>query len=226
MLLDLTDDCLAAATGALPDAEDGARRIDIRVFKNAIIERWFARAHWVTPLIWFGPVIVIGFVRGFTQLGWHGLALAQVFGLFLLGVLVWTLSEYFLHRYLFHAEFEGQQGAVRHFLIHGYHHQFPNDPMRLVAPPIMSWPIAAAFAVVYYFSFGPARFATVLAGTVVGYIAYDWIHFYTHHGRPRNAIGKALRRYHMLHHFKSPHAFYGVSSPLWDLVFGTWKAGK
>ena len=220
MLLDLTDDCIAAATGELRDAEDGSRRVRIRVFKSDFVERWLAQAHWVTPIVWFGPFIVLGIIRGFSQ----GLGLSGVLGWFLFGLTVWTLSEYLLHRYLFHAEFPGQAGAIRHFLLHGYHHQFPNDAMRLVAPPIMSWGPAALYAIVYYLALGEARFATVLSGTLVGYIAYDWIHYYSHHGRPRGTLGKAVRRYHMLHHFKSPNAYYGVSSPLWDFVFGTWRA--
>ena len=220
MLLELTDECIAAAQGTLPDAQDGARRTAITVFKNLFIERWFARAHWVTPLIWFGPVIALGIARGLS----HQLGALRMAQLFILGFVVWTLTEYLLHRFLFHAEFPGPQGAIRHFLLHGYHHVFPSDPMRLVAPPIMSWGPALLFAAAYFLIFGAAQFATVLAGTVTGYLAYDWIHYYTHHGRPRWALGKFLRKYHMLHHFKSPQKFYGVSSPLWDQLLGTGRS--
>jgi sterol desaturase/sphingolipid hydroxylase (fatty acid hydroxylase superfamily) len=69
--------------------------------------------------------------------------------------------------------------------------------------------------------FGPAVFFQILAGTMAGYVAYDWIHYYTHHAKPKTALGKFLRRYHMRHHFENENRFYGISSPLWDLVLGT-----
>jgi sterol desaturase/sphingolipid hydroxylase (fatty acid hydroxylase superfamily) len=56
---------------------------------------------------------------------------------------------------------------------------------------------------------------------MTGYIAYDWVHYYTHHFHPRGGIGKWMRVYHLRHHYQDPDAHYGVSSPLWDVVFST-----
>jgi sterol desaturase/sphingolipid hydroxylase (fatty acid hydroxylase superfamily) len=39
--------------------------------------------------------------------------------------------------------------------------------------------------------------------------------------KPRTEAGAKLRKHHYLHHFKTPEARYGVSTPLWDVVFGT-----
>jgi sterol desaturase/sphingolipid hydroxylase (fatty acid hydroxylase superfamily) len=50
---------------------------------------------------------------------------------------------------------------------------------------------------------------------------YDLTHYATHH-RPRTALGEMQRRNHMVHHFKVPDQLYGVTTPLWDFVFGTW----
>ena len=112
---------------------------------------------------------------------------------------------------------------LRAFLLHGYHHEFPDDPMRLVAPPLMSWPIGVAIALILYALIGPPSWLPMFAGMSAGYLAYDWIHYYTHHFHPRRGIGKWLRSYHMLHHFQDRESRFGVSSPLWDLVFGTYK---
>jgi len=97
--------------------------------------------------------------------------------------------------------------------------------MRLVLPPIAIWPIAAVVGVVYYFVFG-SYFWTVYGGTAAGYIAYDWIHYYTHHFNPKRGVGKWLKRYHMLHHFDSPHHRFGITSPMWDLLFGTYMSNR
>ena len=63
---------------------------------------------------------------------------------------------------------------------HGYHHEFPNDRLRLVAPPLMFWTLAVVFGLLYYVVFGGRVWAQVFSGTVAGYLAYDCIHYYTH----------------------------------------------
>jgi sterol desaturase/sphingolipid hydroxylase (fatty acid hydroxylase superfamily) len=109
-------------------------------------------------------------------------------------------------------------------MMHGYHHEFPNDPMRLVAPPLMSWPLAALFAALFRGLLGPGLWWPLFSGFVAGYLAYDWIHYYTHHFRPTTALGKFLRRNHMVHHFGDSGINHGISSPLWDYAFRTYGA--
>lgn len=220
-LLDLTQECLDAAEGKLPepvpsaDGKKGKPPIRIQVFQNRFLERWFAQAHPITPGIWFGWIVVYGIYAGIVSHGWLTVPL------FVLGFLITTLIEYCLHRGLFHFEFKGKAGRLRHFLLHGYHHEFPNDPYRLVLPPIGIWPVALVFGAIWYLVFGP-YFWTVFGGTAAGYIAYDWTHYYTHHANPKRGPGKWLKRYHMLHHHDSPQHRYGITSPLWDLVFRTY----
>src|SRR6185503_18592837 len=103
--------------------------------------------------------------------------------------------EYLLHRFLFHMRAETPEQKFRAFMVHGYHHEFPNDKLRLVAPPLMSWPIGLVVFLIYYYAFGVGTWWPVFAGTLTGYIAYDWIHYYTHHFRPRNRVGKWLKQY-------------------------------
>jgi sterol desaturase/sphingolipid hydroxylase (fatty acid hydroxylase superfamily) len=222
-----THDVLEAAEGRWPASPDHtqARRPDqpksIRVFENPFLEA-ISKSHWSTPGIWFGPFVVWALVA------WPGrIGLGATLGYFGLGWLLFSLFEYSLHRIVFHGFIRiahDQPSRFRAFMTHGYHHEFPDDPLRLVMPPMISWPLAVLFAAAYYGVFGAASFFPVLAGTMAGYVAYDWIHYYTHHGRPRGGVGKWLRAYHMRHHYQDPDAYMGISSPLWDLVFGTYRS--
>jgi sterol desaturase/sphingolipid hydroxylase (fatty acid hydroxylase superfamily) len=216
-----TDDCLDWALGLSTAKRTGrSRPRSIRVFRSTIVEEVFARAHPITPIVWFGPVIAFA---GYRAMKAGPAAAAVAFALFVVGWLLWTLLEYGLHRYLFHMTAHSPRARLRAFLMHGYHHEFPDDPMRLVAPPLMSWPIAAVIALLYLLVLGPQHALSLFAGTTAGYIAYDWIHYYTHHFRPRRGLGKWLRDYHMLHHFDDGGGRFGISSPLWDWVFGTYR---
>jgi sterol desaturase/sphingolipid hydroxylase (fatty acid hydroxylase superfamily) len=215
-LLEFTQECLDAAEGQLPKDERGKRPIRVQVFRNTFIERWFAQAHPITPGVWFGWIPIYGLYVGITTLPLWQVPLA-----FVLGLLIITLVEYCLHRFLFHREPHTKDERLQHFLLHGYHHEFPNDPMRLVLPPIGIWPAAALVGVIFYFVFGP-YFWVVFGGAAVAYIGYDWIHYYTHHFNPQRGPGRWLKKYHMLHHFDSPGHRYGITSPLWDFVFGTY----
>ena len=160
--------------------------------------------------------MVYGLWRGFAR----ETGVLGTLGLFGVGLLIWSMIEYGLHlRWVFHHTFKQNLDG---FLVHGYHHEFPEDPYRLVAPPLMSWPLGAVIASVYLLTFGPHRAWQVFAGTSVGYVAYDWIHYYTHHARPKYWLGKRLRRYHMLHHHKHWDKGYGISTPFWDLILRTY----
>jgi sterol desaturase/sphingolipid hydroxylase (fatty acid hydroxylase superfamily) len=237
-LLKYSQECLAAARGdwpasgvwasgegratALAAGGEGrqARPTSIPIFDNRFVDNWLARAHPLTPIIWFGPFILYGLVRGARALGPLGMIAA-----FLGGWLIWSLLEYLMHRFLFHHRPADADGLVRSFVTHGYHHEFPNDKLRLVAPPLMSWPLAAIIIPSYLVLAGRDVGWALFAGTATGYVAYDWIHYYAHHFKPRHAPGRWLKRYHLLHHYDATwgtHRF-GVSSPLWDFVFGTYQ---
>lgn len=168
------------------------------------------------PLILYTPFVAL--------LAWLGLRSLSALTLILaaaLGYAIWTLIEYFGHRYLFHAEFPGEWGARIHFLIHGVHHDHPNDPLRLVMPPLLSGPIMLIALVVAWLLFGLPFGYPVLMGFILGYLAYDMVHYYVHHATPTTRLGRYLRQTHMLHHFRDPESYYGVSAPYWDNVFGT-----
>jgi sterol desaturase/sphingolipid hydroxylase (fatty acid hydroxylase superfamily) len=219
-LLDLTNECREAAEGRMPelpigpDGRRAKRPLRMQVFESPIVE-WFAQAHPITPGLWFGWIIVWGLYQGIVDFGVLGL------GLFAAGALATSLIEYCLHRFVFHYEPTTPKGRLRVFLMHGYHHELMDDPMRLVLPPIAIWPIAVVIGATWYLALG-AHWLPTFAGTALGYVAYDWTHYYTHHFSPKRGVGRWLKRYHMLHHHDSPNHRYGITTPLWDVVFGTY----
>lgn len=225
-LLDLTDEIRAAVDrwdGHVgPPARENRGKVGLRVFRSDFVENWLATSHPVLPGVWFGPFILGGLAVGFVN---PAVGPALGLGLYAAGVLAWTLLEYTLHRFVFHHVPSQDFGAkLRQFMAHGYHHEFPSDPWRLVAPPLMSWPIAAVVWVLWRVALGPDLVWAAFGGTCAGYLAYDWTHYYTHHFTPTSAVGKYLRRIHMIHHFANADANHGISSPLWDFVFRTYQA--
>jgi sterol desaturase/sphingolipid hydroxylase (fatty acid hydroxylase superfamily) len=219
------DEALAAWVGirSAPARENRGRSAGFSVMTNTFLERWIATSHWLMPGVWFLPVIVACLYSAMVAdaLPWWQVGLA-----FVAGVLAWTFVEYWLHRWFFHLEPpENALGRYILFIAHGYHHEFPNDPGRLVAPPLLSWPIFAGL-VALYSTFGGVWWMAGLAGTVSGYLGYDWMHYYTHHGRPTNPWLKKMRKFHLEHHFKHHQSRFGLSSPLWDWVFGTMGSDK
>jgi sterol desaturase/sphingolipid hydroxylase (fatty acid hydroxylase superfamily) len=208
-------------TQELWDAVNGrpAKGKSIRVFNNGVLEHVFGQSHWVMPGIWFLPIVAYGIHR-FLASGRPVMVGAAVF---VVGWLSFSLVEYILHRWLFHYQFEDtEDGRLKAFLVHGYHHQYPDDRLRLVAPPLMSWPVGVVLFALCALLL-PAPLAWIaFAGVCCGYLAYDWLHYYSHHGRPKRGVGKWLAQYHMLHHHDGFEGRYGISSPLWDLVFGTY----
>jgi dihydroceramide fatty acyl 2-hydroxylase len=172
-------------------------------------------------VIYFGPFVGYGLYAGLSTRWWPTVA-----GLFVVGVLAWTLAEYLLHRFFFHLVVEEEGKKLPFFLVHGYHHEYPQDKLRLVAPFIASWTGGALFLLLYYLVAGPELCWPLFAGTGTGYVAYDAVHFYTHHARPRTRVGRWLQRYHLQHHYRDAESHFGISNPLWDLVFGTFSSSR
>ncbi len=202
------------------DELDGLSRSDTlraspRMFDSDLLDK-LSRVHPAVPPILFGPAIVVLLVEGLIHgAGWETPAWAVG------GYLFWTLTEYWLHRLVFHFEPERGIGARLHWIIHGVHHDHPNDPMRLVMPPSVSIPLGALFTWGFYAVLGSPAFLPFAAGFLAGYLFYDMLHYHVHHHSPKSALGKRLRELHMRHHFQNHERGYGVSAPFWDHVFGT-----
>jgi dihydroceramide fatty acyl 2-hydroxylase len=187
-----------------------------RMFESELLDR-LSRVHPMVPPLIFGPAIIALLVIGArgepTTL--------QVIGLFTGGYVFWTLTEYWLHRLVFHFEPEEGIGARLHWIIHGVHHDHPNDPLRLVMPPSVSIPLALVFWGLFVLVLGTPWAHVFTAGFLAGYLAYDMTHYHVHHHRPRTRLGKLIRELHMRHHFQDDTKGFGVSAPFWDYVFGT-----
>lgn len=185
------------------------------MFESDVLDR-LSRVHHLVPPIIFGPIIAVLFVVGAGEL-----TTAGTLGLLLAGWLFWTLTEYWLHRLVFHFEPEEGPGARLHWIIHGVHHDHPNDPMRLVMPPSVSVPLALAFWGVFHLVIGGQSADLFACGFLVGYLAYDMTHYHLHHHKPRTRLGKLFYELHMRHHFQDHTRGFGVAAPWWDVAFNT-----
>jgi dihydroceramide fatty acyl 2-hydroxylase len=185
------------------------------MFKSGLLDR-FTRVHHLVPVFIFAPVIVLLLALGVDRLG-----LWRAIGFALAGYTFWTLTEYWMHRVVFHFEPEDGIGARLHWMIHGVHHDHPNDPLRLVMPPSVSLPLALAFYGLFVLVLGADRATAFGGGFLAGYLIYDMIHYHVHHHRPRTRLGRALRELHMRHHFQDEERGFGISAPYWDHVFRT-----
>lgn len=201
--------------------------VPIRLFQSDRLEFFTHISPIVVVILWL-PVAVFFLVRGVIYLPVNASPLVILAGV-LLGLFIWSLAEYTLHRFLFHYEPRTAAQEKVFFLFHGVHHAQPQLKSRLVMPPVLSIPMSAAFYGLFYVGVGrlgglPHWVAPLFAGFILGYLIYDLTHYATHHFAMRSGYLKYLKRYHMMHHFKTPNARFGVSSPVWDKVFRTLPA--
>jgi dihydroceramide fatty acyl 2-hydroxylase len=173
------------------------------MFESDLLDR-LSRVHPVVPPLIFLPAVAVLFVIGARQSTTLG-----------------TLTEYWIHRAVFHFEPEWGPGARFHWIIHGVHHDHPNDPLRLVMPPSVSVPLAALFVAGFILVLGEASGTVFAAGFLLGYLVYDMTHYYLHHFKPKSRFGRLMRELHMRHHFQDDTRGFGISAPFWDYVFGT-----
>ena len=188
-----------------------------RLFQSDFLE-FFTHVHWSVPIIVYFPLVTY-----FVYEAWTGDAIpgsAVVYN-FIGGLFVWTLSEYLLHRFVFHYQPKTEWGKKIHFLMHGVHHDYPNDSKRLVMPPSVSIPLALLFYGFFWLVLPAGSVGVFFAGFIFGYICYDEIHYATHHAPLKGKVGLWVKHHHIRHHYLDNGRGFGVSSPLWDLVFGT-----
>ena len=185
-----------------------------RMFQSDLLEV-LTRVHPAVPHMIFLPVI------GFMVYQSIQVAIGLAIFLFFFGWWIWSLTEYTIHRFVFHFEPKNGWQQKVHFIIHGVHHDYPNDTRRLVMPPVVSIPLALLFYGVFSIIFGSHYLPPFFAGFLFGYIVYDTTHYAIHHFRLSGKIGLYLRQRHLRHHYVEPDYSFGISLPLWDFVFGT-----
>lgn len=185
------------------------------MFKSNLMESR-SKVHFAVPLVIYIPTIVYLAYKSFSlQAGLLNFLLYFIFGL-----LIWSIAEYLLHRYIFHFEPKSKWGQRIHFIFHGVHHDYPHDAKRLVMPPSASVPLAILFYLLFsLFFMNQAFLLPFFAGFLAGYLLYDMLHYVIHHARFKSPLLKELKRHHMMHHYADPARGYGVSSALWDIIF-------
>ncbi len=186
------------------------------MFESDLVD-FFSRTHPAVVPALFLPAIGWALWRGIVA----GVGVLPSVLLFAGGLVVWSLTEYWLHRLFFHWQPDAPWGERMHFLVHGVHHKWPRDKYRLVMPPAVSIALYFIFLGIFYAALGGRLVWPFHAGFALGYMSYDLTHYYIHHFNPKSEYGRRLKKHHMLHHFKTPEIRFGVSSVFWDIVFGT-----
>lgn len=191
-----------------------------RIFNNDFLEA-LTKTH---PAIIIGMYVPASLISLWYYYNYIEASFANVLLVFLAGVLVWTLTEYLLHRYVFH--FVNDHPSVQrfHYTVHGVHHEYPLDTERLIMPPVPSLILVAFFYSIFYAIMGQYVYC-FLPGFVIGYLVYAMTHYAIHATKPPKGF-EYVWRHHNIHHFKNPDKAFGVSSPLWDIVFGTMPPKK
>jgi sterol desaturase/sphingolipid hydroxylase (fatty acid hydroxylase superfamily) len=199
-------------------------KVPIRLFKSDFLEFFTHISPIVVLAIWL-PVVIYFLAIAIIQLPVSS-SPAIIPASFIAGLFIWSLSEYLLHRFLFHYEPRTKRQERIFFLFHGVHHAQPQVKTRLVMPPVVSIPMAFTFYGLFYLILAvllraPHWINPMYSGAILGYLIYDMMHYATHYLPMRSGLLKYLKRYHLQHHYKTPNQRFGVSSPFWDIVFGT-----
>ncbi|HEY9007001.1 sterol desaturase family protein [Ohtaekwangia sp.] len=192
-----------------------------QLFKNPILEK-LSRTHISIPLTIF-------FLYSSGLLYWSithtSLNAFVTTGMFFFGLLAFTWVEYMTHRYIFHMQTYTKFRQKLQYTMHGVHHEFPKDKDRLAMPPLLSITIATILLLFFRLIMGDLVFA-FLPGFLVGYAGYLSVHYMVHAFQPPKNFFKAWWVNHSVHHYKDGEIVFGVSSPLWDYVYGTMRDKK
>lgn len=185
------------------------------LFRNPFLEK-LTRTH---PMLITAMYLLIGAAMIYYYLTQISNNWWAVVGYFFAGLFTWTFLEYILHRFLYHSARDGSYDRGFHYTFHGIHHEYPNDRNRLVLPPIPSLIIASIVFLLLYLPFGTRAFL-LAPGIMTGYLIYMNIHVMVH----KYAMPSRFNfwwKHHSIHHFQQHDRAFGVSSPLWDYIFGT-----
>ncbi len=187
-----------------------------QLFKNPVLEA-LSRTHISVPL-----VVFFSYSAGllYWSITHTALSAGTTVGMFFLGMIVFTWVEYMVHRYIFHLAPTTQRKANFQYTMHGVHHEFPKDKTRLAMPPLLSITVSTVLLMLLRLVLGDFVFS-FLPGFLVGYAMYLAVHYMVHAYQPPKNFLKALWVNHAVHHYKEGEMVFGVSSPLWDYVYGT-----
>lgn len=182
------------------------------IFNNSALEV-FTRTNPVLHVITYGSVI--GFFFYLNQQTFKTSLL-----LFFTGIFTWTFLEYILHRFVFHISYPKFQ-----YMVHGVHHEFPRDKERLLMPPLPGLLAITVLTSIFYLLLWSYTFAFMM-GFLSGYLMYTFIHYIVHAWKPVKGLKFLWAHHHKHHNPVFEDKAFGVSSPLWDYVFGTMPPKK
>ncbi|WP_113662075.1 sterol desaturase family protein [Pedobacter nanyangensis] len=187
----------------------------VRMFKSDLLEP-LSKVKYYVPLLIYVPLIFF--------LAWKALfdvntPVLEFFGWLAFGLFIWTITEYVLHRWIFHFYPTSSWGKRIHFIFHGVHHDYPNDANRLVMPPSASIPLALGFYFLFDWLLPDTKVYAFFIGFIGGYLFYDMVHYALHHANFKSGFWKTLKHHHMLHHYQDASKGFGVSWMFWDGIF-------
>src|SRR5215831_17302675 len=149
---------------------------------------------------------------------------AHVASLIVLGILIWTLLEYVLHRFLFHVRVPLHDPRLRDFVnsSHLLHHASPRDRTKVLVQPTFGLIVSTIlFGALYVVTRSWISTTAVLTGIWAGFLYYEAVHYRVHFSLSSSGFVARQRRTHFYHHFTNNKRCFGVTTPLWDYVFAT-----
>lgn len=155
-----------------------------------------------------------------------GPRLADLWPYAVLGLLLFPLHEYALHRWVLHAPPVGSGWVYRLQRRTHYDHHLEPDRIELLFTPCFAFgPLVAVNALLYWvLSRSVPVTLALMAGSLTGYLYYEWVHYVAHlPGTPRTPWGRWMKKYHRWHHYKNERYWYGVTTPLVDMLLGTYR---
>ncbi len=193
----------------------------IHIFENKFLE-WISTTNHLAPFYIFIPVVlyfawetIFFLINGYYDQPWY------IIPLFVGAVFLWTFIEYAGHRFVFHSKPKSNLGKKLLYVIHGAHHDYPNDPKRVVVPPIVSLTGGVLLYCISYVLFGRIYASPFFGALVLAYLIYDLFHYASHHVRVSNKYILMLIKHHLDHHYKDPNNGYGFTTKFWDIVLRT-----
>jgi sterol desaturase/sphingolipid hydroxylase (fatty acid hydroxylase superfamily) len=157
----------------------------------------------------------------------NGSSLSSAAALFVVGLLTWGLYEYATHRWVLHREPKAEGFNLPGNLTHLRHHADPNSLQRLNVQLSESIPVCVVYVLLAWAITGSWQAATHLfTGLIAGYFFYEYLDFQAHHGTSRGRLTRYFRKYHLQHHHYDATVRFGVTSPLFDYLFGTFHIEK
>lgn len=187
-----------------------------KLFQSQYLE-YLTKTH---PLVIWGMYAPVLVLFPYYAVNSVNISILQSIGTFAVGMVFWTFTEYILHRFAFHYHPETERGRRINYVLHGNHHEYPRDKERLFMPAAPSLIIASMFFMMFFVVLGKHAFP-FFPGFMFGYLIYGSMHYAIHAWNPPFKWMKPLWRNHHLHHYKHGDLGFGVSSTLWDHVFGT-----